>query len=94
MTYNEQVMLFGKTAIELADKLLAVFDRAESEAIARERISRYAEGTQKHDADLISFWAEVLRHVKTLQRGTRVYGNTPYDLAALNSCVERLRKAA
>lgn len=94
MTYNEQVIIFGQSAIALADGLLSAFDRKDAEAIARERITTYAGGSAGTDAALVSFWANVLEHTRTLEQGTRIYGNKPFKLAALECCVERLRKEA
>ena len=62
-----------------------------SERIARERISRYAAGSSKTDPYLIGFWSEVLKHVKTLTPGDLTAITNPWDLAALRSCVERMR---
>lgn len=90
MTYNEQVQLFGRTAIHLADGLLNVFGREESQRIARERISRYCAGKSKTDPQLISFWSDVLKHTMTLQT-SNVAESNPWELAALKSCVERLK---
>lgn len=91
MTHADQLFLFDKSAIALAESLLKVFGKVEAERIARERISRYAAGTAKTDPYLIGFWSEVLKHVKTMTLGDLTAIKNPWDLAALNSCVERMR---
>lgn len=60
MTHNEELVYFGKSSLNTALDLVAMFDEEIAERIARYQVQVYAMGSVKNDAALISFWAGVL----------------------------------